>query len=110
MLDGGNSNVFNLGNGNGFSVREVIETAWQVTGRPIQVLERDRRPDDPPILVGSSEKARQILKWQPQYADLRSILNHAWQWHQKRHAQQSDQITSASEEMSSPSIETLSRQ
>ncbi|MCY6493533.1 UDP-glucose 4-epimerase GalE [Leptolyngbya sp. GGD] len=110
LLDGGNSNVFNLGNGNGFSVREVIETARQVTGRPIQVIERDRRLGDPPILVGSSEKAHQILKWQPQYADLRSILNHAWQWHQKRHAQQPDQITSASEEMSSPSIETLARQ
>ncbi|WP_347277594.1 MULTISPECIES: hypothetical protein [Leptolyngbya] len=88
----------------------VIETARQVTGSPIQVIERDRRPGDPPILVGSSEKARQILKWQPQHADLRSILSHAWQWHQKRHAQQPDQITSASEEMSSPSIETLARQ
>ncbi|MGG6267272.1 UDP-glucose 4-epimerase GalE [Leptolyngbya sp. AN03gr2] len=86
LLEGGDRNVFNLGNGNGFSVREVIETARQVTGKPFQVVERDRRPGDPPILVGSSEKARRVLNWQPQYADLHAILNHAWQWHQKRHA------------------------
>lgn len=85
LLDGGNSDVFNLGNGSGFSVREVIETARQVTGQDILVVERDRRPGDPPILVGSSDKARQILGWQPQYADLKQILRHAWQWHQMRH-------------------------
>lgn len=85
LLNGGSSNVFNLGNGSGFSVREVIETARQVTERDIPVVEGDRRPGDPPILVGSSDKARQVLGWQPQYADLNQILRHAWQWHQKRH-------------------------
>lgn len=85
LLDGGNSDVFNLGNGSGFSVREVIETARKITGKEINVVERDRRPGDPPILVGSSEKAQRVLGWQPQFAALETILNHAWQWHQKRH-------------------------
>lgn len=85
LLQGGASQAFNLGNGSGFSVREVIETAQQVTGREIKVVERDRRPGDAPILVGSSAKAQQILNWQPQYADLSTIVADAWQWHQKRH-------------------------
>ncbi len=86
LLKGGDSEIFNLGNGNGFSVRQVIETAQEVTGRPITAIERDRRPGDPPALIGSGEKARRILNWQPRYADLKDILSHAWQWHQKRHA------------------------
>lgn len=86
LLKGGKTEVFNLGNGNGFSVKEVIETAREVTGREIKAVECDRRPGDPPSLVGSSEKARQILGWDPQYADLRDIIAHAWQWHQKRHS------------------------
>ena len=85
LLDGGESQVFNLGNGNGFSVREVIETARKVTGKEIPALESDRRPGDAPILVGSSDKAHKILGWNPQYADLTKIVSHAWQWHQKRH-------------------------
>lgn len=87
LLKVGESNIFNLGNANGFSVREVIETAKLVTGKPIQVTECDRRPGDPPILVGSSEKARRILGWHPQYPDLEDILLHAWNWHQRRHDQ-----------------------
>jgi UDP-glucose 4-epimerase len=67
LLQGEESEVFNLGNGRGFSVREVIETANKVTGKQIKIEERDRRPGDPPILVGSSDKARKILGWQPQY-------------------------------------------
>ncbi|MCU0533111.1 MAG: UDP-glucose 4-epimerase GalE [Hydrococcus sp. Prado102] len=86
LLDGGNSDVFNLGNGNGFSVREVIETARKVTNREIPVKESPRRAGDAPILVGSAEKARKILGWNPQYSDLATIVNHAWQWHQKRHS------------------------
>ena len=86
LMQGGNSAKFNLGNGNGFSVKEVIEAARQVTGREIKVVEADRRPGDPPALVGSSDRARQILGWNPQYADLHQILAHAWNWHQKRHA------------------------
>jgi UDP-glucose 4-epimerase len=82
---GGKSTVFNLGNGNGFSVKQVIATATEVTGKPIKVIESSRRPGDPPILVGSGEKARQMLGWKPQYPDLESIVTHAWQWHLKRH-------------------------
>ena len=85
LLEGGESNLFNLGNGNGFSVREVIETTKKVTGLPLPVKEGDRRAGDAPILVGSSEKAQTILGWQPQYADLEKIITHAWQWHQERH-------------------------
>lgn len=85
LLKGGDSEVFNLGNGNGFSVRDVIETAKQVTGKDIKIVERERRPGDPPILVGSSEKARKVLDWRPNYADLKQIISHAWEWHQKRH-------------------------
>jgi UDP-glucose 4-epimerase len=85
LLDGGDSQVFNLGNGNGFSVKEVIETAKQVTAKEIKVVFGDRRAGDPPILVGSSDRARRILAWQPKYPDLQDIIAHAWQWHQKRH-------------------------
>ena len=85
LLDGGDSQVFNLGNGNGFSVREVIETAREVTGLEIVAEESDRRAGDAPILVGSSEKACKILGWNPQYSDLHKIISDAWQWHQKRH-------------------------
>jgi UDP-glucose 4-epimerase len=85
LLQGGNSEVFNLGNGNGFSVRQAIEVAQQVIGKSIAAIERDRRPGDPPSLIGSSDKARSQLNWQPQYSSLHDILSHAWQWHQKRH-------------------------
>ncbi len=85
LLKGGDSEVFNLGNGNGFSVKEVIETAKQITGKDIKVVECDRRPGDPPALIGSGEKARKILGWQPQYSSLQQIITHAWQWHQQRH-------------------------
>ena len=87
LLQGNNSNIFNLGNGGGFSVKEVIEAAREVTGKEIAVVERDRRPGDPPALVGSSEKAQKILGWRSQYADIHKILTHAWNWHQKRHGQ-----------------------
>ncbi|HLO51747.1 MAG TPA: UDP-glucose 4-epimerase GalE [Kamptonema sp.] len=85
LLQGGKSDFFNLGNGGGFSVKEVIETARKITGREIKAVECDRRPGDPPVLVGSSEKAKKNLGWIPQYPDLDNIISHAWQWHQKRH-------------------------
>ncbi len=85
LLKGGDSTIFNLGNGSGFSVKQVIDTARQVTGKDIAVEECDRRPGDPPALVGSGEKARRILGWNPQYADLEKIIAHAWAWHQSRH-------------------------
>jgi UDP-glucose 4-epimerase len=85
LLQGGKSEAFNLGNGNGFSVRQVIDTARLVTGQEIKVEECDRRGGDPSILVGSSDKAQKILGWSPQYTDLSKIIGHAWQWHQRRH-------------------------
>lgn len=85
LLNGGESEVFNLGNGNGFSVREVIAAAEDVTGMVISVQECDRRIGDPPALIGTSEKARKILNWQPQYPGIKDIVSHAWQWHQTRH-------------------------
>lgn len=85
LLKGGSREVFNLGNGNGFSVKQVIETARAVTGKEIKAVDRDRRAGDPPILIGSSDKAKQTLGWHPQYPDLSDIISHAWQWHQQRH-------------------------
>ncbi|MFM8296058.1 MAG: UDP-glucose 4-epimerase GalE [Microcystaceae cyanobacterium] len=85
LLKGGDSEIFNLGNGNGFSVKEVIETAESVTGLPIPVQQCPRRAGDSPTLIGSSQKAQEKLGWHPQYSDLRMIVEHAWQWHQKRH-------------------------
>ncbi|MBD2104253.1 UDP-glucose 4-epimerase GalE [Leptolyngbya sp. FACHB-261] len=86
LLRGGKTEVFNLGNGQGYSVREVIDAAQAVTGREIKVVEAERRPGDPAMLVGSSEKARRTLGWQPQYPELAVILQHAWQWHLQRHS------------------------
>lgn len=85
LLNGGETAVFNLGNGSGFSVREVIQAARNITGHSIPVIESDRRPGDPAVLVGSAKKAREILGWQPEYFQLGTILEHAWQWHQRRH-------------------------
>jgi UDP-glucose 4-epimerase len=85
LLNGGESTAFNLGNGNGFSVKETIAAARQVTQRPIVVVERDRRAGDPPVLVSSSDRAQAVLGWQPEYPDLEAIVSHAWHWHQRRH-------------------------
>jgi UDP-glucose 4-epimerase len=79
------SQIFNLGNGSGFSVKEVIDTAKQVTGKEIAIEQCPRRAGDPAILIGSSTKAREMLGWAPQYADLTTIVKHAWAWHQARH-------------------------
>ncbi|HIK13272.1 MAG TPA: UDP-glucose 4-epimerase GalE [Oscillatoriaceae cyanobacterium M33_DOE_052] len=89
LLALGNSDAFNLGGGGGFSVQEVIETTLKVTGIPVKTVVTERRPGDPPVLVGSSEKAKQILGWSPQYPQLEEIIAHAWQWHQQRHGQSS---------------------
>lgn len=85
LLNGGQSDIFNLGNGHGFSVKEIIDTARLVTGCSIPVIEGDRRPGDPPVLVGSNAKAQQILGWRPKYPLAKEILSHAWAWHQQRH-------------------------
>lgn len=79
-LDGG-SRTYNLGNGRGFSVKEVVETARAVTGHPIPTRVVGRRPGDPAVLVASSEKIRRELGWTPQYPDLRTIIETAWRWH-----------------------------
>lgn len=81
-LGGGcQSNVYNLGNGNGFSVREVIRAAERVTGRPIPVRESDRRAGDPAVLVASSERIKRELGWRPRFTDLDEIVATAWRWH-----------------------------
>lgn len=84
LLKGGASQSFNLGNGNGFSVQQVIDTARQVTGREIKVVDAPRREGDPARLVADSRQAREKLGWQPQYADLATIVAHAWQFEAKR--------------------------
>jgi UDP-glucose 4-epimerase len=75
--------AFNLGNGNGFSVREVIETARRVTGREIKAVESPRRPGDPAALVASSERIKSELGWAPRHAALEDIVETAWRWHRK---------------------------
>lgn len=72
--------IYNLGNGRGFSVREVIETVRRVTGQAIPVKEAARRPGDPAVLVASSEKIRRELNWMPRYSELESIVRSAWDW------------------------------
>ena len=79
----GESGIFNLGNGNGFSVKEVIETSRAVTGKKIPEVVAPRRAGDPAKLVASSEKARQELGWKPQYDSLESMIESAWAWFQK---------------------------
>ena len=81
------SDAFNLGNGNGFSVREVIGAAERIVGRPVKVVEASRRPGDPPILVGASAKARQVLGWAPKLTTLDVIIETAWAWH-RAHSQE----------------------
>ncbi|MEN6554524.1 MAG: UDP-glucose 4-epimerase GalE [Methanobacterium sp.] len=83
LQNGGKSDFFNLGNGNGFSVKEVIETAEKVTGKDIKAVEAERRAGDPPILVGSSDKAKEKLNWKPKYDELSTIIETAWNWHKK---------------------------
>jgi len=78
--------IYNIGNGQGFTVREVIESVRRVTGAPIPVEEQPRRPGDPAVLVASSEKIKRELGWSPKFADLDRIVATAWEWHQKRYS------------------------
>ncbi|HKM47407.1 MAG TPA: UDP-glucose 4-epimerase GalE [Terriglobales bacterium] len=73
--------IYNLGNGQGFSVRQVVEVAREVTGHPIPAIESQRRAGDPGVLIASSEKIRRDLGWQPKFPDLKTIVESAWQWH-----------------------------
>lgn len=81
LVKGGDNAIFNLGNGVGFTVNEVIETARRVTGHPIPAKVVPRRAGDPAQLIASSQKARDILGWDPKFADLETIIASAWKWH-----------------------------
>lgn len=81
LIKGNPSNIFNLGNGIGFTVKEVIETARKVTGDPIKAEMSPRRAGDPAVLIASSEKAKTVLGWKPEHADLEEIIASAWNWH-----------------------------
>lgn len=81
LRKGNESNIFNLGNGVGFTVKEVVETARKVTGHPIPAKEEPRRAGDPSTLIASSEKAKDILGWEPKFDDLETIITTAWNWH-----------------------------
>ena len=83
LLAGGASTAFNLGNGQGFSVQQVIDTARRVTGRDIYISEAPRRAGDPPRLVADARRAKSLLGWQPRYATLEQIVAHAWEWEKK---------------------------
>jgi UDP-glucose 4-epimerase len=82
LLDGGDSGIYNLGNGHGFSVKEVIDVCRAVTGHAIPAEIAPRRPGDPDVLIASADRAREILGWQPRYTDVRAIVETAWRWHQ----------------------------
>jgi UDP-glucose 4-epimerase len=81
LLKGEHGDQYNLGNGDGHSVKQVIEVAREVSGRDIPAKVTDRRPGDPAVLISSSDKAFKQLGWKPQYPDLRTIIETAWQWH-----------------------------
>jgi UDP-glucose-4-epimerase GalE len=81
LVKGGISTLINLGTGRGHSVREVIDTVAAVGGRPVPNVEQARRAGDPPELVADPSRAREVLGWIPKYADLRTIVEHAWRWH-----------------------------
>ncbi|MEE4356139.1 MAG: UDP-glucose 4-epimerase GalE [Desulfococcaceae bacterium] len=81
LLDGGDSAAYNLGNGAGYSVKEVIDMAEKVSGKAIPCEIKPRRAGDPPVLIGSAEKAVRELGWKPEFPDLESIMKTAWDWH-----------------------------
>jgi len=83
LLGGGESGVYNLGNNRGYSVRDVIDMARNVTGKPIPAIEADRRQGDPATLIAGSDKIKESLGWKPRYEDLETIIETAWRWHQK---------------------------
>ena len=82
-LNATKSDFYNLGTGGGASVREVIDSCRKITGRKIDIVERPRRPGDPPRLIASSEKIKRELGWKPEFQSLDAIIESAWKWHQK---------------------------
>jgi len=83
LLDGEGGDKFNLGNGQGYSVRQVIDITRKITAKSIKVKVVDRRDGDPAVLVGSSDKAKSELGWKPRFPDLQSIVETAWNWHRQ---------------------------
>jgi len=81
IMDGGSSEIFNLGNGTGFSVREIVDYCRQVTGHAIPEVLVERRAGDPAVLIASSKRAQSMLNWQPKYTAVRYIISTAWAWH-----------------------------
>ena len=81
LMNGGDSAIYNLGNGTGFTVKEMVEIARKVTGHPIPAEVAERRAGDPAVLIASSEKAMKELAWKPKYADVETIISTAWNWH-----------------------------
>ena len=82
-MNGGENNVFNLGNGVGFTVKEIIDTAEKVVGKPIKCEMAPAARGDPAQLVASSEKAKTVLGWKPKYYDIETIIGSAWNWHKE---------------------------
>jgi UDP-glucose 4-epimerase len=82
LRDGGESRRYNLGNGQGFSVRQVLDVVGEIVGTPVPAEDAPRRPGDPAVLVGSSDAIRRDWGWTPQFSDLKTIVSHAWNWHQ----------------------------
>ncbi|EJW18359.1 UDP-glucose 4-epimerase GalE [Paenibacillus alvei] len=81
LKSGGESAIFNLGNGNGYSVLEMINAARAVTGHPIPAKMEERRAGDPAVLVANAQKSREILKWEPKWTSIEEIIYSAWKWH-----------------------------
>jgi UDP-glucose 4-epimerase len=81
LREGNDSNIYNLGSGKGFSVKQVVQAAREVTGVDIKATTVPRRPGDPAVLVASSDRIRNELKWDPKYNDLYTIIDTAWNWH-----------------------------
>lgn len=84
LLADGSSRIFNLGNGDGFTVQQVVDAARRVTGKTIQIEDAPRRAGDPPTLVADSSRIRNELGWMPKIAQLETIIEHAWAWEQKK--------------------------
>ena len=82
LREGSNSNIYNLGSGNGFTVKEMIEAARKVTGHPIPAKVYERRAGDPAKLVAASQKARTELGWEPKLENVEAMISSAWKWHQ----------------------------
>lgn len=83
LRDNKPSDIFNLGSGTGYSVKEIIDTARKITGKEIKAIMGENRPGDPPVLIASSDKAKDILKWKPKYDNIDIIIETAWKWHSK---------------------------